>query len=157
MSIEHLGLDYKKVNPNGGAIALGVRDQFLSVRPLRKCTDIASRSENSTRSAAPFVLFLPLLPFPITDVPPFAGCPPDCHGPLGGQALGRQDHLHVYVHRQRHGRRVHLHQRAVAPSACYTLRLCAHAPDFEPIDMKCFLAVTSVPLLPPKPLMRTTV
>lgn len=29
MSIEHIGLDYKKVNPNGGAIALGVR--FLSL------------------------------------------------------------------------------------------------------------------------------
>jgi hypothetical protein len=29
MSIEHIGLDTKKVNPNGGAIALGVRGRTV--------------------------------------------------------------------------------------------------------------------------------
>lgn len=64
MSIEHIGLDYKKVNPNGGAIALGVR--FLSLLNDQLCrqwlTTNHTSSPNSTRSAALYVPFRALSP-----------------------------------------------------------------------------------------------
>lgn len=58
MSIEHIGLDTKKVNPNGGAIALGVRPRTIasllsaSSSTLLTAPPACSSCAYSTRSAA---------------------------------------------------------------------------------------------------------